>query len=259
MSEASRISRAGIVRSIGDPVVRFREDPVRMFRAVALAARLQFEIDAESERAIAECRDEIARSAPARLLEEYYKVLRTGAAEAAFRKLSENGLLQAISPGLARAAGNGLWESLGALDRFRHRFEKMPVALTNPVLLGSLLVPVGFAPVHPGDEDAEARQPDLGMLPVPRRDRERLTQILLLLRRLQTIKPSPRLVRSLVGRASFGDTLTWLEIHGQDPAVVARWRELAVSVQPGDLPPVEPQRRRRRRSRRRPRPVQGNE
>ncbi len=251
--------RAGIVRSIGDPVVRFREDPVRMFRAVALAARLQFEIDAESERAIAECRDEIARSAPARLLEEYYKVLRTGAAEAAFRKLSENGLLQAISPGLARAAGNGLWESLGALDRFRHRFEKMPVALTNPVLLGSLLVPVGFAPVHPGDEDAEARQPDLGMLPVPRRDRERLTQILLLLRRLQTIKPSPRLVRSLVGRASFGDTLTWLEIHGQDPAVVARWRELAVSVQPGDLPPVEPQRRRRRRSRRRPRPVQGNE
>src|SRR5207247_6598257 len=37
--------RNGIVRSIGDPVVRFKEDPVRMLRAVALAARLDFEID----------------------------------------------------------------------------------------------------------------------------------------------------------------------------------------------------------------------
>src|SRR6188768_249577 len=37
--------RARVVRSIGDPVVRFHEDPVRMLRAVALAARLDFEID----------------------------------------------------------------------------------------------------------------------------------------------------------------------------------------------------------------------
>ena len=37
--------RAGIVRSIGDPDVRFREDPVRMMRAVALASRLDFTID----------------------------------------------------------------------------------------------------------------------------------------------------------------------------------------------------------------------
>src|SRR5215207_6496262 len=37
--------QAGIVRSIGDPEVRFREDPVRMLRAIALAARLDFVID----------------------------------------------------------------------------------------------------------------------------------------------------------------------------------------------------------------------
>src|ERR687884_725717 len=37
--------RAGVVRSIGDPLVRFREDPVRMLRAVALAARLDFTIE----------------------------------------------------------------------------------------------------------------------------------------------------------------------------------------------------------------------
>src|SRR6266478_6933727 len=37
--------RAGIIRSIGDPLVRFKEDPVRMLRAIALAARLNFTID----------------------------------------------------------------------------------------------------------------------------------------------------------------------------------------------------------------------
>src|SRR6187401_3229935 len=60
--------RAGVVRSIGDPRVRFQEDPVRMLRAVALAARLDFTIDPPIRSAIAELRHEIARSSPARLL-----------------------------------------------------------------------------------------------------------------------------------------------------------------------------------------------
>src|SRR4249920_211560 len=60
--------RAGIVRSIGDPDVRIREDPVRMLRAVALAARLDFALDPLVVDAIKQLRHEIARSSPARLL-----------------------------------------------------------------------------------------------------------------------------------------------------------------------------------------------
>ena len=56
--------RAGLVRSIGDPEIRFREDPVRMMRAVALAARLDFTIDQLSLDAIHIHRHEIARSSP---------------------------------------------------------------------------------------------------------------------------------------------------------------------------------------------------
>src|SRR5882757_672776 len=73
--------RAGLVRSIGDPEVRFVEDPVRMLRAIALAARLDFTIDPPTLSAIKRLRHEIARSSPARLLEEYYKILRAGSAE----------------------------------------------------------------------------------------------------------------------------------------------------------------------------------
>src|SRR3954453_14548187 len=61
--------RAGIVRSIGDPDVRLREDPVRMLRAIALAARLDFTIEPTLVDAIRRHRHEIAKSSLARLLE----------------------------------------------------------------------------------------------------------------------------------------------------------------------------------------------
>ena len=111
--------RAGIVRSIGDPEVRFREDPVRMLRAVALAARLDFTIDPPILDAIRALRHEIARSSPARLLEEYYKILRAGSAEKTFRGLADAGLLEPISQELHRGASDALWRSLAALDAYR--------------------------------------------------------------------------------------------------------------------------------------------
>src|SRR5690242_12785760 len=89
--------RAGIVRSIGDPDVRMREDPVRMMRAIALAARLDFRVDQPVLGAIRVHRDQIARSAPPRLLEEYYKILRAGSAERTFRDLAAVGLLEPVS------------------------------------------------------------------------------------------------------------------------------------------------------------------
>src|SRR3954466_7242587 len=78
-----------IVRCIGDPGERFQEDPVRMIRAVSMASRLDFTIDGPIDAAIAERRGELARTAPARLVEELYKLLRAGASEKAFRMLAE--------------------------------------------------------------------------------------------------------------------------------------------------------------------------
>src|SRR5438477_7862038 len=60
---------ARVVRSIGDPELRIHEDPVRMLRAVALAARLDFTVDPPLMDAIRKHRGEIAKSSPPRLIE----------------------------------------------------------------------------------------------------------------------------------------------------------------------------------------------
>ena len=93
-----------VIRAIGDPDERFLEDPVRMLRAVAFAERLGFTIDPPVVDAIRRNRGEIARSSPARLIEEYYKILRTGASAAFFRSAARLGLLEAITPELQHEA-----------------------------------------------------------------------------------------------------------------------------------------------------------
>ena len=133
-----------------------------MLRAVALAARLDFTIDPPVLDAIRTHRHEIAQSSPPRLLEEYYKILRAGSAEKTFRWLAEAGLLEPISPELHRGAAEPLWRSLAALDAYRKRFESTPDTLTNAILLGSLLVPLGVSLHHdrrPQTDEHEGGRP----------------------------------------------------------------------------------------------------
>jgi poly(A) polymerase len=261
---------AGIVRSIGDPDVRFREDPVRMLRAIALGARLDFSIDRPVLDAIGRLRHEITRSSPARLLEEYYKILRSGTAEKTFRNLAEVGLLEPISAELHRGAGEPLWRSLAALDLFRAKFVSVPETFSNPVLLGSLLVPLERStqperpdarstpparlPAAPAEGASLQRAgPRLGELPLARRDLERLGQIRALQRRLHDLSAAPRAQRALLQRGVFREALSWLEIHGEAPDVVEHWIKVLAGGggddQPGGADKPPPFRRRRRRRR----------
>ena len=246
---------ARVIRCIGDPDVRFLEDPVRMLRAVVLAARLEFEIDGPVLESIATHRHEIARSAPPRLLEEYYKILRSGHAEGALKQLRATGLLKAITPELS-GAPDGVWRSVGALDRYRAQFEGAPEAMTNPILAGTLLFPLGLVGRRRFSADALERRVELGLLPIPRRDVERLQQILALQPRLLDIQAPPRAQRALLHRSVLPEALTWLEIHGERPDAVAHWRALLAEPHEHPQAPSEeaghvpfPRRRRRRRRR----------
>jgi poly(A) polymerase len=244
--------RARVVRCIGEPAIRFREDPVRMQRAVSFAARLGFAIDPPILDAIAGERQRIALAAPARLAEEYYKILRTGAAERTFRELHRVGLLEPLSAVLHAHAGDALWASLARLDAYRLRFEAPPASLTNGLLLGSLIVPLGFSQAGwPAWMEHEGRPGlNLGVLPLARRDIERIHQVLMLQRRLREPSRSSHARRVLMQRSAFGDALTWLEIHGDAPDMLPYWREHVAVAEPGAGEPG-PRRRRRRRPRRR--------
>jgi poly(A) polymerase len=278
---------ARVVRSIGDPEVRIHEDPVRMLRAVALAARLDFTIDPPLMDAIRRHRGEIAKSSPPRLIEEYYKILRAGSSEKTFRALHDAGLLEPLSAELHHKAGAQLWQSLAELDLYRKTFDGTPETLTNSVLLGSLIVPIGLPlrgerPQGEPSPEGKPRKPPalkLGELPLARGDVEGLRQALILQRRLGDLKAPPRVQRSLLHRGGFKDALTWMEIHGQAPSVIEHWRGVVAEVQAERLAPIDgeepgdnignlarPQpehgeqrqgRRRRRRRRRRTPPTSG--
>jgi poly(A) polymerase len=252
---------ARVIRCIGDPVERFQEDPVRMIRAVSMASRLGFSIDPPIDAAIATHRGELARSAPARLMEEIYKLLRAGSAEQAFRMLAERRLLEPIAPELQKRAGERLWRSLADLDTYRRQFADTPEALTNAVLLGTLLVPLGYdfrpPPLERREDGRPKKEPalSLGLLPLPRRDVERLRHVLSFQRRLLDLHLSARARRGLIHRGPFHEALTWLEIHGHAPETLEHWRGFIEAAktfegEEGDEAPAP--RRRRRRRRRRP-------
>jgi tRNA nucleotidyltransferase/poly(A) polymerase len=200
-------------------------------------------------------RHEIARSAPARLLEEYYKILRSGHAEQAMRQLRATKLMKEITPELS-VAPDALWRSIAALDRYRARFQSAPDSLTNAILAGTLLQPLGLATRQPRfSADALERRVEIGMLPIARRDIERLQHVISMQSRLLDLNAPARAQRNLLHRSSLDEAITWLEIHGDRPDVVAHWRNLQAQGVPApaqEHAADHPFRaRRRRRGRRR--------
>src|SRR5262245_2711825 len=142
---------ARVVRTIGDPAIRFREVPVRILRAVKFAARCDLTIEPETYRRMMEHRLEIAKCAQARVSEEFYRLLRAGAAKRSMELLLETELLELLAPELVRGLKGGdgdgedaaltrarFWGYLAALDRSA---AVRPVPPSNALLLAVLVLP----------------------------------------------------------------------------------------------------------------------
>ncbi|MFN7976343.1 MAG: polynucleotide adenylyltransferase PcnB [Acidobacteriota bacterium] len=140
-----------LIRSIGEPSVRFREDPVRMLRAVKLAARLNFAIDAADWEAIREHAADIKKSAAPRVLEELLKILKGGAAERSFQLLEQSGLAEVLLPELRHVleearvkettADRELYGNLRAIDRMAEAGRDVDNAVVMSAVLAPWLVP----------------------------------------------------------------------------------------------------------------------
>jgi len=135
--------RARRIRAIGDPHVRFQEDPVRMTRACELAGRLGFTIERETQRAIVEQRHEIRKASTARLTEELLQILRSGKAGDTLQWMLDLGLVEVFLPEAmaileAEREGLGKWgEALTVLDRKAAEGKSLP----DTAVMGCLLLP----------------------------------------------------------------------------------------------------------------------
>ena len=271
---------ARLIRTIGEPHTRFKEDPVRMIRAVKFAARLSFDFEPGTWEALLDVSPDIVKCSKARLLEEIYKLMRGGAARRSFELLMETGLFDSVlgpylrlfghdsGPAVLAAAKPGahpegslepahlLWKLLAGLDAY--------VAQTDELVHNGVLLAVMFAPLVGRDLAGGSRQGldrtlDSMMSGVgatvglARRDRELARQILMAHRRL--LEPGTRRRRpAMAHRQYFHDALVflglWVEALGDGGSELARWRQLATVGETPDQA-ASSRRRKRRPNRRR--------
>ena len=126
---------------IGEPYVRFKQDPVRMIRLLKFLARFDLKIDKKTKLDFTECRQEILKSSQARILEEVMRMLHSGAAGKFFKLMSEYGLLEPLFPELSdyieKDTKSRVFKKLDEVDQM---IEKYPDIRINRSILASCLV-----------------------------------------------------------------------------------------------------------------------
>ncbi len=137
-----------VIRSIGDPNIRFQEDPVRMLRAVKFASRLGFEIEKKTLAAIKKHHGAILTAAVPRVCEELFRLFPYGKSAKAFMLLWETGLLGDLIPELAahisRNGGNNCetFKFLGVLDDYENMMSERGFEVANSVRSAVLMTGV---------------------------------------------------------------------------------------------------------------------
>jgi poly(A) polymerase len=272
--------QARVLRLIGDPEARYREDPVRMLRAVRLSAKLGFSIEPAAAEAIPRMASLLSGAAPARLFDECLKMFLAGHAESSFLGLEANGLLPALFPETAKALATNSSGALRAtvLEALRNTDARIAQdkAVTPAFLFAALLWPAycrELAVLQKQGVDASVAQQRAAdrvtlhqaeRIALPRRFSQPMQEIWLLQPRF-TQRLRKRVFRLLAHprfRAAF-DVLELRAIGSPDLAEdVAFWRE-AQQASPEHLAetlagktndargdegdPAAPRRRRRRR------------
>jgi len=138
------------LRTIGEPSMRFKQDPVRMIRLLKFKARFGFEVDPATWHALHKCQHEIVKSSPARILEEIFRMLESGASDAFFKLMTDSGLLELLFPCLTfflkGESAKDTYSYLAQADAINRENIKKP--LDRTILTACLLFPMLEKEIH---------------------------------------------------------------------------------------------------------------
>ena len=241
--------RARLIRTIGDANIRFREDPVRMVRAVEYAARLGFDLHPDVRRAIHKHRKDLRRASAARIADELLNLLKSGAAEPAFREMWRLGILEILHADLHAALNNGqaerFFKDLAAADaRFAKGTPLRDVALLSMLFTPPLRQRVSAAEAAKGGKLSKGEylvsvekvvDQATPLYQVPNRRRHQIKQVVLAARKMRRRPSRHRGLSSIVERAYFLDAFDLLQVEvetsGEDEGVLREWSDLKLQAQ----------------------------
>lgn len=273
---------ARVIRTIGDPVVRFREDPVRILRAAKFVGRLGFTVEKNTLAAMGETAEDLVRAAPPRVLEEILRLLRSGHARKSFELLRDVGAIEHLVPVVGKflkyatnEQSRIFWTLIDALDlrlQSRHADSEPP---PNGVLLAVLMYCAveaerGQQPTRSASSVAESLLGSLAIdLRLPRRDSGCLKRICGVQHRFEQPENKRRFrTESFVHSPYFEEALQLFALRtaaaGKGRELVDHWYDTAgthpitdedASAEAGVVPEAEdredmPRKKRRRRRRR---------
>ena len=222
-----------IIRSIGDPVIRFQEDPVRMMRAVKFASRLNFRIERKTAAAMKKLHSCILTAAIPRVCEEVFRLFTFGHSAQAFRYMYEFGMLEDLLPDLSKfISSHGgrkcqVFRYLATLDEYENIMSSKGFEVSNGLRAAVLMTAMALEE----KKDGAARkimQIMSAHLKIPKATY--FTAVLLIesIKRFQS-PPSKGKQRFIYNR-HFLDALDYnriiLRTNGKSEAILNKWSDL---------------------------------
>ncbi|MEI8174249.1 MAG: polynucleotide adenylyltransferase PcnB [Deltaproteobacteria bacterium] len=261
-----------IIRPIGDPFIRFTEDPVRMLRAVRFAASHNFVIEPATWEILCALSPTIPRAAPSRLYEEMLKLFQFGSARPVLSLLDNSGLLAALIPRFSQwLHGNNrrlilLHANLECLDQLYRSGTPPSPALFLAAIFGSSLEEEALVR-HRSDGIPRQQALDSACtifleefcktVCIPARIGDRLRRILAFQPSLNRMPP--RRPSSMVNRPEFAEALAYLRLSAEtrgETRISLEWWDAFLSEVPSvvcsEPSNNEAPAKRRRKRRRRP-------
>ncbi len=256
---------AGEIRTIGDPEVRLREDPVRLLRAVRFQCKLDFQFEPRTLAAMEGAVEDLSRCSAPRLLEETFRLIRGGHAAPALKLLIALDALKILLPPLDADIRNGGDEERTRFFRLAESLDELVAdgaLFDDSMLLAALLLPLAFmtqpqGPTHGQPVVAQLAEGLLSTLVqtarLPRRIAERCRMLLLSQRTYAGLRRRRGGLGGFRGHPLFGEGLkvfeVWVRATGQFEAELAAWKEGAAPAVSPNAPSDHGGSKRRRRSR----------